>query len=240
MQHILIIDDEPAIIQVVRQRLERDGFAVQSAPDGETALTLVHEQEFDAVLLDVRLPGMDGFEVLRRIRVENGDLPLIMLTARTDEIDRVVGLELGADDYVVKPFSPRELVARLRSLLRRTAEVRSYRAAQAAATNNAALQIDEAQHTASYRGHVVDLRPREFDLLALLVKHPHQIWSREALLRRVWGGDQNIDSRTVDVHVRRLRVKLSAIDSTQDPIQTQWGVGYRYIPMTDSEQPPGQ
>lgn len=153
-----------------------------------------------------------------------------MLTARSDEIDRVVGLELGADDYVVKPFGPRELVARLRALLRRTAEAQMLRGQAATGDRSAVLQIDETRRTAMYHGQSVDLRPREFDLLHLLATHPQQVWSREALLRRVWGTDQHIDARTVDVHVRRLRAKLTAVAPDTDPIQTQWGVGYRFVP----------
>lgn len=229
MQQVLVIDDEPAVVQVVRQRLERDGFVVQSASHGEAGLSLLSSQQFDVLLLDVGLPGIDGFEVLRRLRAAGNGLPVIMLTARSDEIDRVVGLELGADDYVVKPFSPRELVARLRALLRRTAEVQQLRA-ETASRSVGQLQVDESRRSASYHGQALDLRPREFDLLHLLVTHPHQVWSREALLRRVWGGEQHIDARTVDVHVRRLRAKLTAVDSSFDPIQTQWGVGYRFVP----------
>ncbi len=228
MQQVLVIDDEPTIVQLIRQRLERDGFGVQAAGSGEAGLTLIGQQSFDALLLDVGLPGMDGFEVLRRIRALGNAVPVIMLTARGDEIDRVVGLELGADDYVIKPFSPRELVARLRALLRRTAEVQTLRAA--APTTTGGLKLDETRRTASYQGQSLDLRPREFDLLFVLATHPHQVWSREALLRRVWGGDQHIDARTVDVHIRRLRAKLSAIAPGADPIQTQWGIGYRFVP----------
>ncbi len=230
MQQILIIDDEPAIVQVVRQRLERDSFGVQAASSGEAGLQLLGNQTFDAILLDVGLPDIDGFEVLRRIRATGNAVPAIMLTARSDEIDRVVGLELGADDYVVKPFGPRELVARLRALLRRTAEAQMLRGQATTGERSTSLRLDEARRTATYHGHMLDLRPREFDLLQLLATHPQQVWSREALLRRVWGTDQHIDARTVDVHVRRLRAKLTAIMPDSDPIQTQWGVGYRFVP----------
>ena len=235
MQRILVVDDEPNILEVITQRLERDGFEARTVRDGETALRLLHAEEFAAMLLDIGLPGMDGFSVLRELRANGQSLPVMMLTARGDEIDRVVGLELGADDYIVKPFSPRELVARLRALLRRTAEASALRAQLAAPpASGGTLTVDAARRVALFHGRPLDLRPREFDLLALLVAHPEQVWSREALLRRVWGGEEHIDARTVDVHVRRLRAKLLAIDSTDQPIQTEWGVGYRYVPSQGS------
>jgi DNA-binding response OmpR family regulator len=157
---------------------------------------------------------------------------VILLTARGDEIDRVVGLELGADDYVVKPFSVRELAARARALLRRSAEVSALRArladAPAPADAPADLLIDAARRRASYRGAALDLRPREFDLLAFLARSPGQVFSRDALLRQVWGQDDYLDARTVDVHVRRLRAKLAAVDPAAELILTEWGVGYRF------------
>jgi DNA-binding response OmpR family regulator len=230
MQRIFIVDDEQTIVQIVEQRLRRDGFDVHSATSGSAALTALRQHPPAAVLLDIGLPDIDGFEVLRRLRAEGFNVPVIMLTARGEEVDRVVGLELGADDYVVKPFSPRELVARIRALLRRTAEAAELRAQlQPAPVINTALQIDSKRRIAHFYGQTLDLRPREFDLLALLATHPGQVWTREALLRQVWGSDQHIDARTVDVHVRRLRAKLAAINPASEPIQTEWGIGYRWI-----------
>ncbi len=230
MQRILVVDDERTIIQIVEQRLRRDGFDVLSATTGAEALAMLREHEPAAVLLDIGLPDIDGFDVLRRLRAEGFNVPVIMLTARGEEVDRVVGLELGADDYVVKPFSPRELVARVRALLRRTAEAAALRAQfQPALPGSIRLHLDPNRRIAHFYGQVLDLRPREFDLLALLAAHPGQVWTREALLRQVWGTDQHIDARTVDVHVRRLRAKLAAISTQSEPIQTEWGVGYRWI-----------
>lgn len=230
MQQILVVDDQRPIVQMVEQRLRRDGFEVISAATGAEALTALREHTPAALLLDIGLPDMDGFEVLRRLRADGLSLPVIMLTARGEEIDRIVGLELGADDYVVKPFSPRELVARVRALLRRTAEVAALRAQlQPTLTTPPSLQLDTARRLARFLDQPLDLRPREFDLLALLATHPGQVWTREALLRQVWGSDQHIDARTVDVHIRRLRAKLTAIAPDADPIQTEWGVGYRWI-----------
>ncbi len=230
MQRILAVDDEPNILEVIAQRLERDGFEVRTAQDGETGLQLLQSEEFAGALIDIGLPGIDGFGVLRELRARGLALPVIILTARGDEIDRVVGLELGADDYIVKPFSPRELVARLRALLRRTAEATALRA-QLGQTQlpHSSFVVDPSRRQISFHGIELDLRPREFELLALLAAHPDQVWSREALLRRVWGSDEHIDERTVDVHVRRLRAKLMAIDPADQPIQTEWGVGYRFV-----------
>jgi len=234
MQRILIVDDEPAIVAALRERLEREGFAVLVAASGEQALAMLAESPPDLLLLDVGLPGIDGFELLRRLRAQGLAVPVILLTARGDEIDRVVGLELGADDYVVKPFSARELAARVRALLRRAAEVATLRAqvAAAPALPPAQLQIDQARRRASFRGTPLDLRPREFDLLALLASHPGQVFSRDALLRQVWGQVGFLDARTVDVHVRRLRAHLIAIDpQAAELIQTEWGVGYRFVAL---------
>ncbi len=230
MQRILVVDDEPAITTIVEQRLKRDGFDATSVRTGAAALAALREAPYAALVLDIGLPDFDGFEVLRRARADGHHLPVIMLTARGDEIDRVLGLELGADDYVVKPFSPRELVARIRALLRRTAEAEALRQRlQPADTRAASIQIDPLRRIARFHDQPLDLRPREFDLLRLLATHPGQVWTREALLRQVWGTDQHIDARTVDVHIRRLRAKLAAIDDSADPIQTEWGVGYRWV-----------
>lgn len=228
MQRILIVDDEPAIVAALRERLEREGFTVQVAVRGDTALAAA-ELPVDLILLDIGLPGIDGFEVLRRIRARGQETPVIVLTARGDEIDRVVGLELGADDYVVKPFSIRELAARARALLRRSAEVSALRArlADTPAATPLRLEIDQIRRRATFQGVALDLRPREFDLLAFLVRSPGQVFSREALLRHVWAQDEYLDARTVDVHVRRLRAKLAEVNPDADIILTEWGVGYR-------------
>jgi DNA-binding response OmpR family regulator len=231
LQQVLIVEDEPAIVAAVRDRLEREGFVVRAAASGEAALAALDEGEPDLLLIDVGLPGIDGFELLRRVRARGLDAPVIILTARGDEIDRVVGLELGADDYVVKPFSVRELAARARALLRRSAEVAALRS-QVAATQAAAapegLSIDGARRKATLNGVPIELRPREFDLLALLARHPGQVFTREALLRQVWGQEDFLDTRTVDVHIRRLRARLAAVDpAAAERVQTEWGVGYR-------------
>ncbi len=231
MQHILIVDDEPAIIDMLRDRLERDGFGVHACSSGEAALDALDAGAYDLLLLDVGLPGIDGFEALRQMRARSHDLPVIVLTARGEEIDRVLGLEMGADDYVVKPFSPRELTARVRALLRRTAEVARLRTrlTEQEHVPVSSLHVDIPRRRVTFRGQLLDLRPREFDLLALLAAHPGQVFSREAVLRRVWGYDDHVDVRTVDVHIRRLRAKLAAIDPEAHVILTEWGIGYRLV-----------
>lgn len=231
MQRLLIVDDEPSVVDVVRSRFEREGFAVGEAASGLDALRRLRDETYDLVLLDVGLPGIDGFETLRQIRASGYEQPVLMLTARGDEVDRVVGLELGADDYVVKPFSPRELVARVRALLRRTAEASRLRQQLGAggAPTASGLLLDLARRRATFREVTLTLRPKEFDLLAYLASHQGQVFTRETLLGQVWGYDEYVDARTVDVHVRRLRAKLHEVDPEANLIQTEWGIGYRFV-----------
>lgn len=235
MQRILLVDDEPTIREGLRERFEREGFAVSTAGGAEAALDLLLGRAgpalaADCLVLDLGLPDGDGFDVLRSLRQAGLGVPVILLTARTDDIDKIVGLELGADDYVTKPFNPRELVARVRALLRRMAEVQALRAAVGAAGETGpepTLTLDRGNRSARFRGQTLDLRPREFDLLALLADHPGQVFTRDVLLDRVWGDERFIDPRTVDVHIRRLREKLAAVDPSASPIQTERGLGYR-------------
>lgn len=224
MGHILVVDDEPAIVTVVRERLEREGFAVRAAAGGEEALASLEADPADLVVLDVMLPGMDGFEVLRRLRGAGHTVPVIMLTARDEDMDKIVGLEMGADDYMSKPFNPRELSARIRAVLRRRGV--SPRT-DAPSEEGRPLQFDHSRREARFRGRLLELRPKEYDLLDFLARHPGQVFSRDALLSHVWGYESNIDERTVDVHVRRLREKLEEIEPGARVILTEWGVGYR-------------
>ena len=231
MQHILVVDDEPAIVTVVRERLEREGFAVQAVASGEEALAGVDTAPPDLIVLDVMLPGIDGFEVLRRLRGAGHKVPVIVLTARDEDVDKIVGLELGADDYLVKPFNPRELSARIRAVLRRQADLKALEARVQAAVEDdepqETLRLDHPRRRAWFRDQPLELRPREYDLLHFLTQHRGQVFSRAALLSHVWGRDSYIDERTVDVHVRRLRGKLAAIAPDDEVILTEWGVGYR-------------
>jgi DNA-binding response OmpR family regulator len=231
VQHILVVDDEPAIVTVVRDRLEREGFAVRAAASGEEALAHVDTDAPDLIVLDVMLPGIDGFEVLRRLRGAGHKVPVVVLTARDEDVDKIVGLELGADDYLVKPFNPRELSARIRAVLRRQAELKALEARVQATLEDdepqEGLCFDHARRRAWFRGQLLELRPREYDLLHFLAQHRGQVFTRDALLSHVWGQDCYIDQRTVDVHVRRLRGKLAAIAPDDAVILTEWGVGYR-------------
>ena len=239
---ILVVDDEPAILQVIEDRLVREGFEVTTAPTGHQALASGPDLQPDLIILDLMLPDMDGFEVLRQLRAAGSEVPVIILTARDDEVDVVVGLELGADDYIAKPFNPRELVARVRVVLRRrvaalsladrVASLEAQIAAQqdspvAAGETGSGLVFDQAARRAWYAGQSLDLRPREYDLLLYLAQHRGQVLGREQLLDQVWGTADFIDERTVDVHVHRLRQKLLQIEPDLDPIQTERGVGYR-------------
>jgi DNA-binding response OmpR family regulator len=241
---ILVVDDEPAIVQVIRERLERDGFGAMAAGSGEAALAAAKGEAPDLIILDLMLPDLDGFEVLRRLRQSGQDMPVIILTARDDDVDVVVGLELGADDYVVKPFNPRELVARVRAVLRRRAEalalanrLASLEAQLPTAMPGRALEpegqpgslhFDPEARRAWFAGQLLDLRPREYELLYFMAQHRGQVLSRTTLLDQVWGTADYIDDRTVDVHVHRLRQKLADIDPAVDPIQTERGIGYRF------------
>ena len=223
---VLIVEDEPDIRELVVHHLKREGYQVSAAASGEEALRQVQAVPPDLVLLDLMMPAMDGLEVCRRLRQDpvTASLPIVMLTAKGDEVDRVLGLELGADDYVVKPFSPKELLARVRAVLRR-----SLPAPGASPTTLGALTIDPGTHTVSVGEEVLSLTPKEFDLLRALVEARGRVLSREFLLDRVWGYSRasEIESRTVDVHVRRLRVKLGPEGRR---VLTVKSVGYRLDP----------
>lgn len=223
---ILVVDDDPTVADVVARYLRRDGHEVICAADGRQALRHAAEKPPDLVVLDLMLPGIDGLEVCARLR-EHGPVPVIMLTALGEEVDRVVGLEHGADDYVTKPFSPRELALRARSVLRRAAGEPV--TAGETAVRDGALTVDLTAHEASLHGETVSLTTREFDLLAFLARHPRQAFTRRELLARVWGWSFG-DLSTVTVHVRRLREKIEPDPTAPRRIVTVWGVGYRYEP----------
>ena len=227
---ILLVDDEPRVREVVAAYLLRDGYRVQTAADGDSAIRYLAEFKPDLVVLDLMLPMVSGFDVLREIR-RNGDLPVILLTARAEEVDRVSGLELGADDYVVKPFSPRELVARVRSVLRRSAPKASNSPGSLEGLNFHGLEIDPARRVVSVEGAVVDLTAKEFDLLSFLAARSPQVFSRGHLLEHVWGSSPEWqDPATITVHVRRIRQKLERDPENPRWLKTVWGVGYRFEP----------
>jgi DNA-binding response OmpR family regulator len=223
-QSILVVDDDPTVSDVVRRYLERAGFEVRLAADGQAALASFARDRPDLVVLDLMLPGIDGLEVCRRLRTTAEEVPIIMLTALGEESDRVLGLRLGADDYVTKPFSPRELVLRVQSVLRRSV---ARPPAPAETLADGALELDLARRVARLDGAELPLTVREFDLLAFLMRNPGRAFRRAELLEAVWGwtfGDQS----TVTVHVRRLREKIERDPANPRRIVTVWGVGYRY------------
>jgi DNA-binding response OmpR family regulator len=224
MTTVLVVDDEPTIREIVVSYLERDGYRTLEAADGNRARELLERESPDLVVLDVMLPGTDGLDLCRWIRA-GSQLPVIMLTARGEESDRIVGLELGADDYVTKPFSPRELTARVRTVLRRAEP----NAREEKLTYDG-LVIDPATREVTRQGEPLRLTAREFDLLWFLASHPRRVFSRESLMRRVWGYSAALDTGTVTVHVRRLREKIEHEPSEPRHLETVWGVGYRFTP----------
>lgn len=224
---ILVVEDEPSVGEVLQLYLRRAGFAVSLVQDGQKAFELLEAQLPALVILDLMLPGMDGWEITRRLRARS-DVPIIMLTARGQEIDRIAGLELGADDYVVKPFSPQELVSRVRAVLRRAQPAAEGEKEQSLQFGD--LNIDPHSRLVTVRGEEKSLTAREFDLLYLLAQHPRQVFTRDQLLERVWGEADYIDPGTVTVHIRRLRAKIEGDPSDPQHLQTVWGVGYRFEP----------
>jgi two-component system response regulator ResD len=220
---ILVVDDEANIVELARLYLEKEGFRVEEAGTGEEALHRFEELHPALIILDIMLPAPDGWEVCRRIR-SRSQLPIIMLTAREDEVDKVVGLELGADDYLTKPFSPRELVARVKAVLRRTRP--SSESEEVLHLED--LVIDTSRRRVTQVDREIDLTPREFDLLYTLALNRGIVMSREKLLERVWGYDYYGDTRTVDVHIRHMREKLGEDSSNPRYVETVWGVGYKF------------
>lgn len=220
---ILVVDDEERIINLAQMYLEQAGYRVDSATDGQQALNKILPNPPALVVLDLMLPELDGWEVCRRVRSAS-DVPIIMLTARSDDIDKIVGLELGADDYLTKPFNPRELVARIKAILRRS-EKKTAPESEPVQLDN--LCINPQQRTVTVDDNEVSLRMKEFDLLLALAENPNIVFSREKLLDVVWGYDFAGETRTVDVHIAHLRHKLEGMSPT---IETVWGVGYKLVP----------
>jgi DNA-binding response OmpR family regulator len=225
MQTVLVVDDEPIVRDVVVRYLERDGYATLTASDGDMARTLIEGRQPSLVVLDVMLPGMDGLALCRWIR-DRSAMPVILLTARGEEADRIVGLELGADDYVTKPFSPRELAARVRTVLRRGNGMTLPRET----VEFGDIVLDGSSREARRAGSLVQLTAKEFELLWFLASHPRHVFSRDQLMARVWGYDSAVDTGTVTVHIRRLREKIEADPSDPRHLRTVWGVGYRLDP----------
>ena len=227
-KNILVVEDEPSIAEVVSLYLKRAGYHVQIASDGRQAMNIFERQMPDFVILDLMLPQVDGLSLTRWLR-DRSNVPIIMLTARREEIDRIAWLEMGADDYVVKPFSPQELVSRVRAVFRRVGQ-EQVEAESERPLSFDGLTIDPRSRAVTVLDSAIELTVKEFDMLYLLARHPKQVFTREQLLERVWGGAQYIDPGTVTVHVRRLREKIETDPSKPTRLLTVWGVGYKFEP----------
>lgn len=235
-QHILVVDDEPSITKLIAFNLEKSGFSVDTAADGQTALDKVAADEPDLIILDLMLPHIDGLEVCKRLRQQENTTPILMLTAKDDEIDKVLGLELGADDYLTKPFSPRELVARVKAILRRS-KLRSQDEAEGRARTPLVigeLHIDPDGYECYFQRKRLELTPKEFELLMYLATHRGRVLTRDQLLNAVWNYDYVGDSRIVDVHVSHLREKIERDTRRPEYIKTVRGVGYKFEGPQDS------
>ena len=233
-ERILVVDDEKALLESLVYNLERQGYLVDSAADGHTALESARKNHPDLILLDIMLPGMDGFEVARTLRQES-NIPILMLTARDDEIDRAVRLEVGADDYMTKPFSMRELLARVKAMLRRVRLIREEMSVKPQDSTPDApplvfgnLEMDTIRHMVKLEGAELELNPKEYELLKYFMQHPGKAISRDTLIQEIWGWDFSGDSRTVDVHVRWLRQKIEQDPSNPTRLVTLRGAGYRF------------
>ena len=223
---VLVVDDEKLIVKGVRFSLEQDGMEVDCAYDGEEALEKIKANEYDIVLLDIMLPKMDGFEVCQQVR-EFSDVPILMLTAKGDDMDKILGLEYGADDYITKPFNILEVKARIKAITRRTTKSAKQKK-DAAIIKASDMTLDTDSKRLHIKEQEINLTSKEFDVLELLVKNPDKVYSREKLLQLVWGSQYPGDVRTVDVHIRRLREKIEANPSDPKYVHTKWGVGYYF------------
>lgn len=226
---ILVVDDETSITDLVAYNLKREGFEVYTAAEGQQALALVDSFNFNLIILDIMLPGMDGYELCRHIRSKS-NVPILFLSARDTELDKVVGLELGADDYLAKPFGIRELTARVRALLRRSSESESSMDSDIypEVLDISGIHLDEGAHVASCENGDIDLTPREFELLAALMRQAGKVLSRDQLLQDAWGWEYLVETKTVDTHVKRLRDKLEAVGVDPGLVETVRGYGYRF------------
>lgn len=228
---VLVVDDEPDIVELLTYNLKKEGYDTLTARTGEEALQVITRQKPDLIILDIMLPEIDGFEVCKRVR-EDHNIPIIMLTAKGDEVDKVLGLELGADDYVTKPFSPRELLARVKAVLRRS-ETQAGKEAEPVRLQAGGICIDVASHEVRVNGNAIELTPKEFALLRFMMTRRNRVLTRDYLLQEVWGYDFTGETRTVDVHIRRLREKLGERGRL---IETVHGVGYKFAGESDAPE----
>lgn len=233
MPDILIVDDDAGVLELLRMYLEKEEFTVRSAGDGPSALEAMDRHRPDLVILDIMLPGMDGYAVCQAIRMRHG-VPIIFLTAKDDEADPIIGLEFGADDYITKPFNPREVVARVRAVLRRAAKAAE---TPSQAVRHPGFEIDPATREARVSGKLVPLTPREFDIVHLIAQRPRIVFSRAEILQQIWGYSSDYgDYRTVDTHIKRARQKLMEAGMDRCVIETVWGTGYRFVVKQEGEE----
>ncbi|MBR1693234.1 MAG: response regulator transcription factor [Lachnospiraceae bacterium] len=225
-RRVLVVDDEKLIVKGIRFSLEQDGMEVDCAYDGEEALAMAKEKQYDIVLLDLMLPKLSGMEVCQQIREFSG-VPIVMLTAKSDDMDKIMGLEYGADDYITKPFNILEVKARIKAIMRRTNK-KEEKADKAAVIEAGGLRLDSEGRRVFVEGREINLTAKEFDVLELLLRNPNKVYSRDKLLALVWGTDYPGDARTVDVHIRRLREKIENSPSDPKYVHTKWGVGYYF------------
>lgn len=226
-KRVLVVDDEKIIVKGIRFSLEQDGMEVEIAYDGETALEMATNNSYDAILLDVMLPNLNGFEVCQQIR-EFSDVPIIMLTAKGDDMDKILGLEYGADDYITKPFNILEVKARIKAIFRRSTKKDSRQEKDSSVMVFGGMKVEKDARRVYVDDVEVNLTAKEFDIIMLLVNHPNKVYGRDQLLKEIWGADYPGDVRTVDVHVRRLREKVESNPSEPTYIHTKWGVGYYF------------
>jgi two-component system alkaline phosphatase synthesis response regulator PhoP len=229
---ILVVDDEPQIVKVLKAYLEKGGFQVLTAADGKLALSTFQREKPDFVILDLNLPGLDGLDVCKAIR-RDSNVPILMLTARVEEADKLIGLELGADDYVIKPFSPREVVARVRTIFRRTAMDQTE--PETVHIQVGELEIDPQQHSVTLAGHAIELTPTEFEILAVLARHPRRVFSRLQLMEQAQGSAFEGYERTIDAHIKNIRIKLEPNPKKPTYIHTVFGVGYKLQVESDAQ-----
>ncbi len=225
--HILVVDDEESILEFVSYNLRKEGYEVTVTDSGDAAIACTEQDEFDLVILDIMLPGTDGYEVCKSIRASS-QVPVLFLSARDTELDKVVGLELGGDDYLTKPFGIRELNARVRALLRRAQATTKSEDVSGEVLEASGIVLDEAAHVATFDKKQIDLTPREFELLATLMRHAGNVLTREQLLKQAWGWEYLVETKTVDTHVKRLRDKLTSVGADPGLVETVRGYGYRF------------
>ena len=225
-KRVLVVDDEKLIVKGIRFSLEQDGMQVDAAYDGEEALAMAKENDYDIILLDIMLPKLTGFEVCQAIR-ETSDVPIVMLTAKGDDMDKILGLEYGADDYITKPFNILEVKARIKAIMRRSKSEKQQSSSRSI-IEKSDMKLDLESRRAYISGQEINLTAKEFDVLELLAKNPDKVYSREDLLNLIWGKDYPGDERTVDVHIRRLREKIEKSPSDPKYVHTKWGVGYYF------------